>query len=140
MATGNTLHEPTTKLQQAADDIATWARKWRIKLHETVSTYINFTKQKIDQRSILNAVTIPPANTAKYLGMTPDAKLRWKAHIKEKQGERQIKFRKMYWPLGRRSELSMYNKPLLYTQMLRPLCTYGVHLWGCAKKGNIDVI
>jgi hypothetical protein len=27
MATGNTLDESTTKLQQTADDIATWARK-----------------------------------------------------------------------------------------------------------------
>jgi hypothetical protein len=53
------------------------------------------------------------ANTAKYLGITLDAKLRLKAHIKRKQGELQIKFRKMYWLLGRRSELSMYNTPLI---------------------------
>jgi hypothetical protein len=86
MATGNTLDESTTKLQQAADDIATWARKCRIKLNETNSTYINFTNQKIDQPSILlNDVRIPPANTAKYLGRTLDAKLRWKAYIKKKQ-------------------------------------------------------
>jgi hypothetical protein len=94
MATGNTLNESTTKLQRAADDIAIWTRKWRIKLNETKSTYINFTNQKIDQRSILlNGVRTPPANTAKYLGMTLDAKLRWKAHINKKQGELQIKFR-----------------------------------------------
>jgi hypothetical protein len=97
--------------------IPPWARKWRIKLNEIKSTYINFTNQKLDQRSILlNDVRIPPANTAKCLGMTLDAKLRCKAHIKKKREELQIKFRKMYWPLGRRSELSMYNKLLLYTQ------------------------
>jgi hypothetical protein len=84
MATGNTLDEPTTKLQRAADDIVTWTRKWRIKLNETKPTYINFTNQKIDQRSILlNGVRIPPANTAKYRGMTLDAKLRRKAHNQE---------------------------------------------------------
>jgi hypothetical protein len=32
MATGNTLDESTTKMQQAADDTATWTGKWRIKL------------------------------------------------------------------------------------------------------------
>jgi hypothetical protein len=62
MATGNTLDGSTTKLQRATDDIATWTRKWRIKLNETKSTYINFTNQKIDQRPILlNGVTIPAA-------------------------------------------------------------------------------
>jgi hypothetical protein len=66
--------ESTTKMQRAAD-IATWTRKWCIKLNETKPTYNNFTNQKIDQRSILNGIRIPPANTAKYLGMTLDAKL-----------------------------------------------------------------
>jgi hypothetical protein len=59
MATGNTLDESTTKLQRATDDTATWARKWRIKLNETKSTYISFTNQKIDLRSVLNGVRIP---------------------------------------------------------------------------------
>jgi hypothetical protein len=102
MATGNTLDDSTTKLQRAADDIATWICKWRIKLNETKSTYINLTNLKIDQRSfLLHGIRITPANTAKYLGMTLDATLRWKVDIKKKQGELQIKFPKMYWPLGR---------------------------------------
>jgi hypothetical protein len=49
MAAGNTIGESTTKLRRADDDITTWTRKWRIKLNETKSTYINFTNQKIDQ-------------------------------------------------------------------------------------------
>jgi hypothetical protein len=114
-------------VQRAANDIAAWTRKWRIKLNETKSTYTNFTDQKNDQRSILlNGVRIPPANTAKYHGMILDAKLRRKADSKKKQEELQMKFRKMYWPLGRRSELSMYNKLLLYKQVLRAVWKYGV--------------
>jgi hypothetical protein len=106
-----------------------------------IFTCINFTNQKIDQRSVLlNGVRIPPANTTKYLSLTLDAKLRWTAQIKKKQGELEIKFRKMYWLLGRRSELSMYNKLFLYKQVLRSVWTYGVQLWGCARKCNIDII
>jgi hypothetical protein len=37
--------------------------------------------------------------------MTLDAKLWWKEHIKKKRDELNIKFRKMYWLLGRNSEL-----------------------------------
>jgi hypothetical protein len=38
---------------------------------------------------------IPYANTAKYLGMILDTKLRWKGHIKMKRDELNIKFREM---------------------------------------------
>jgi hypothetical protein len=53
MATENMLDQSTTRLQRAADDIATWTRNWRIILNETKSTHMSFTNQKIHQRSIL---------------------------------------------------------------------------------------
>lgn len=49
-------------------------------------------------------------NTAKYLGMTLDAKLKWKVHVKKKKEELNIQYRKLYWLLGRNSELSVQNK------------------------------
>jgi hypothetical protein len=76
MVTGNILDESTTKLQRAAHIIAAWTHKWRNKLNETKSMYINFTNLKIDQQSFPpNGVRIPCANTAKYLGMALDAPL-----------------------------------------------------------------
>jgi hypothetical protein len=72
--------------------------------------------------------------------MTLDAKLRWKEHIKEKRDEPNIKFRKMYWLLGRNSELSVYNKLTLYKQYILPVWSYGIQLWGCASDSNIQVI
>jgi hypothetical protein len=54
------------------------------------SMKLNLYIYQFHQRSVpLNGVRIPPANTAKYLGMTLDAKLRWKAHIKKKHQELQ---------------------------------------------------
>jgi hypothetical protein len=49
--------------------------------------------------------------------MTLDAKLPWKEHIKKKRDELKIKFSKMYWLLGRNSELSIHNKSC-YTRKL----------------------
>ena len=63
-----------------------------------------------------------------------------KPTIKMKKEELQFKFRKMYWLLGWRSDLSIPNKLRLYKQVLRPIWTYGIQLWGCAKKSNIDLI
>jgi uncharacterized protein YeeX (DUF496 family) len=72
--------------------------------------------------------------------MTLDAKLRWKAHIKEKRDELNMKFRKMYWLLGRNSELSIHNKTISYKHIIRPVWNYGIQLWGCASNYNIKVI
>jgi hypothetical protein len=59
---------------------------WQIKLNESKSVYIDFTNNKIKQQQpiFINGTKVPYANTAKYLGMTLDAKLRWKEHIKKK--------------------------------------------------------
>jgi hypothetical protein len=46
----------------------------------------------------------------------------------------------MYWLFGRKSQLSMHNKLLLYKQVLKPIWTYGIQLWGCAATNNINKI
>ena len=46
----------------------------------------------------------------------------------------------MYWLLGRRSKLSLQNKLLLYKCVLKPLWTYGIQLWGCAKLSHTQII
>jgi hypothetical protein len=63
-----------------------------------------------------------------------------KKHIKKKRDELNIKFRKMYWLLGRNSELSIRNKIILYKQVLRPVWSYPIQLWGYASDSNIQVI
>jgi hypothetical protein len=39
-------------------------------------------------------------------------------------------FTKMYWLLGRKSELSTNSKLLNYKIILKPIWTYGIQLWG----------
>jgi hypothetical protein len=68
------------------------------------------------------------------------AKLRWKEHIKKKRDELNIKFRKMYWLLGCNSELSVHNNITLYKQVMCPVWSYGIQIWGCASDSNIQVI
>lgn len=38
--------------------------------------------------------------------------------------------------IGRGSELSIENNK----QVLRPVWTYGIQLWGCSKKSNLEII
>jgi hypothetical protein len=54
--------------------------------------------------------------------------------------ELNIKFRKMYWLLGRNSELSVHNKLILCKQLILSVWSYGIQLRGCASDSNPDVI
>ena len=66
---------------------------WRIQLNESKSAHVDFTNKKIEHKPVfINTRQIPYANTAKYLGIKLDAKLRWKPHIKKKNQELRLKY------------------------------------------------
>lgn len=141
LAIGETNLESVTKLNLSISRIHNWTTKWRIRMNEAKSVHVDFTNKKINYvPACLNDKVIPYANEAKYLGMTLDAKLRWKAHVKKKKAELVVKFRKMYWLMGRRSKMSIHNKLILYKQVLKPVWAYGAHLWGCTAQSNRDII
>jgi len=72
--------------------------------------------------------------------MTLDSKLRWKAHVKKKCEDLGLKYNKIYLLKGRRSTLSIHNKLILYEQIMKPVWTYGIELWGDTKESNTDII
>jgi predicted GIY-YIG superfamily endonuclease len=90
MAIGKTVESSIRKLQSAVKKKLLAGKKWQIKLNESKSVHIDFTNKKIGQPIFINGTQVPYANTAKYLGMTLDAKLRWKEHIKKKRDELNI--------------------------------------------------
>jgi hypothetical protein len=46
----------------------------------------------------------------------------------------------MYWLLGRKSQLSLSKKLLLYKTIPKPIWTYGIQLWGTASTSNIEIL
>jgi len=42
--------------------------------------------------------------------------------------------------LGKKSSLSLENKLLLYKVIIKPIWTYGIELWGCCSKSNVNII
>jgi hypothetical protein len=78
--------------------------------------------------------------TGVYLGMHLDRRMTWKKHICTKRKQLGIKFSKLNWLVGRRSQLSLYNKVLVYKAILRPIWSYGIQLWGSAFKSNIEIL
>lgn len=141
MSSGKNSSLVTEKLQTALNQVVQWTKKWNITLNSSKSTHVYFTNRSINKNPIyIDATQVPIANSAKYLGMTLDAKLKWKEHVKKKHEELKLKNRKLTWLIGRKSTLPLQNKLMVYNQILKPVWTYGIQLWGCASNDTLDII
>jgi hypothetical protein len=58
--------------------------------------------------------------------------------MKRKQIE--LKVKELYWLLGRKSQLSIEHKLLIYKTITKPIWTYGIEIWGCTSKSNQAVL
>lgn len=77
--------EEAGKLQISIIKINFWTNRWRNKLNETKSIHVNFAnKKKQHTRVSVNNIGIY-STTAKNLGETLDAWIRWRAHVKKKR-------------------------------------------------------
>jgi hypothetical protein len=94
-AVGYSSEETTTKLQEACFRINDWTKLWRMRISENKSVHIDFAYRKNVQILVsINNTNITYSNTAKYLGMNLDIRLRWKEHIKKKRRELDLKYKK----------------------------------------------
>ena len=41
---------------------------------------------------------------------------------------------------GKKSNLSIKNKILVYKAVIKPIWTYGIEVWGCASKSNTAIM
>lgn len=72
--------------------------------------------------------------------MTLDIRVKWKEHTKIKLTELRLRYRLLYWHMGRNSAVSIYSKLLMHNHILKPIWVYGIQLWGCAVKCHIKSI
>jgi len=128
-------------LQLHLDILHAWFDNWKIKINQAKSSHVTFTTTRSTCPQVtMNNVPIPMRSTVKYLGLYLDQRLTWSTHIKTKRLHLNLKLRSMNWLLGRKSQLSLANKLLLYKCVLKPVWTYGVQLWGCAKPSHTQII
>lgn len=140
-ATHELPHLATQHLQEHLHNIEEWQKTWRIKTNENKSVHVTFTMRNDTCPPVtLNNTQLPQSDSAKYLGMHLDKRLTWKQHIWNKRKQLDTKFRQLYWILGRKSNLSLHNKLILYKAVLKPIWTYGIQLWGTSSKSNIAIL
>ena len=130
----------TRIFQTHLNSLAEWYTRWRMQVNHAKSVQVTFTTRKHACLPLtFNNAPIPVATEAKYHGLHLDHRLTWHAHIQAKRRQLDIKFRQMLWLLGRNFKLSLY-KLLLYKVVLKPIWSYGVQLWGCAKPTRLKTI
>jgi hypothetical protein len=119
----------TAHLQHHLHQFEQWLKRWRIQANGTKSTHVTFTLKREDCPVVLlNGKHIPQDKTVKYLGIHLDRRLTWKTYIFTKRKQLGLMFQRLYWILGRKSELALANKLLLYKTILKPIWTYGITL------------
>ena len=72
-------------LQDHANKIDEWAKKWKIKINTDKSVQVTFTLKQSPRECpqlIMNNVPIPVRTEIKYLGLTLDKRLTWGPHLK----------------------------------------------------------
>jgi transposase len=128
-------------LQTNLDKTCKWLKTWKIKANETKSTHVTFTLRKDTCPPVnLNNKPLPQTEDVKYLGLQLERRMTWKKHIFMKRKQLGLKFRQLYWLIGRKSQLSLENKILIYKAILKPVWTYGIQLWGTASQSNIEIL
>ena len=104
------------------------------------SAHVTFTTRPITCPPVfLHTTPFPIKSDARYLGLHLNRQLTWRKHIDSKRQHLNLKLRSMSWLPGRRSQLSLSNK-ILYKCILKPVWTYGILLWGCAKPSHTKIL
>jgi hypothetical protein len=83
---------------------------------------------------------LPQVESVKYLGLHFDRRLNWKVHISKKRKQTDLKAKETNWLIGRKSNLSLENKLLVYKAIIKPIWIYTIELWGCASKSNTAIM
>lgn len=133
--------EARNKAQNHLNAIHAWTTEDEQRMNASKSVEIVFTNKLYNHVPVaLGGVPIPHEYSTRYLGLTLDAKLRYKEHVLKKKKEVWLKFKKMGWLLGKNSKLPLKIKILLYKVMLRPIWSYACQVWACTATSNFKLI
>lgn len=130
------------KLQNALININKYLNKWKIRMNTNKTQAILFPFNKSAKRNPTNILQhqnerIQLKKEVKYLGVTMDSKLNYKAHIEKTKDKATKCMRALYPMLNRKSKLSDKNKNIIYKTVVRPIITYAAPVWIHAANTNI---
>ncbi|GFT17167.1 RNA-directed DNA polymerase from mobile element jockey [Trichonephila clavipes] len=124
-------------------ELEDWYKKWKIAINPTKTEAVFFsngTSARPPAPVHVQNHPVPWSKTVKYLGVILDQHLSFNPHIVNAKK----KFRALaciYSPyFTRNSPLSLKNRMLIYTSIIRSVLLYACPVWGHAARGNINIL
>ena len=124
-------------LQKDLDTLQVWEKKWKMEFHPGKCQYLKITNKKKPINSIYKIHNTPISETdsAKYLGVVIDTKLKWKPHFSEltKKCNSTLSFIKRNLP-----KVPQHIKSNCYKTLIRPKCEYASAVWDPHHQTHIN--
>lgn len=110
LASHNNHERASHNLQQSLNKVQEWFKQWRIKANTNKLVHITFTniKENCPPFTFIGH-RLKLRDSIKYLGMHLDRRLNWRKYIFVKRKQLRLQFSKLYWIIGRNSQLSLNN-------------------------------
>lgn len=126
------------RLQLSISLLHDYFSKWKLKLNETKTEAIMFSRQrKFPQKSIkICGYPIQWSKSVKYLGVHLDRKLNWTTHTTAVRSKGIKALGALSPLLNRRSNLSPHTKLSIYSTLVRPCLTYACPVWSGTTNAN----
>ena len=126
------------------NELSKYFKKWKINLNSTKTENILFTRKTTNNKVFsplkIDNQKINIKNEVKYLGIKLDKRLTFKPHIKNTLQKVYGAMRNLFPVLSRDSFLTLKNKKLLYTTVIRPTLTYSAPAWCHVSKITLKPI
>lgn len=127
------------KLQRHVNHIETWMQSWRIRLNDSKTQAIVFSKSRIAHnypKIRINNTPINWSSKIKYLGLDFDKKLTWNDNMLNRLKKANNQFHLLYPLFNKNSKLNLTTKVNLYKIMVRSVLTYGAPSWCTMASGK----
>lgn len=129
----------TKILQDHLDSINKFFTDWKLKLNESKTQAILFTRRKKHLKKGLPSLKIHNeqikwSKEVKYLGVVLDSQLRWGPAVLDRKKKATAALGAASVLIGPKSGLKTHLKLLIYKTCIRSVIAYGAHLWLNAAK------
>jgi Reverse transcriptase (RNA-dependent DNA polymerase) len=123
------LEKLVKRMDSGLKEIESRFSSWKIKLNSAKTELIIFTKStimqnKMESTKIKISDELDWKNTVKYLGVTLDSKLTFKANLAENHLKARKAMATLYCLLKKKQHFEIARKNTLYRSYIRPIITY----------------
>lgn len=136
---GRVMKTLVSKLQSGLDTYTKYLKDWKIcvngaKTQTIVFPHRNSDRLKPTSKIKVQGVEIEWSSEVRYIGLTLDEKLLFRAHVDDRVAKGTLMLKRLYPIINRRSKISTTNKLAVYKLIVAPMLEYGSPVWqGCAK-------